>query len=161
MISGFFLSLYLKISEMDTFNIILQAHKGIGYLVLILVSLFLISLLACMFGYSGKISKLLRKSTLFTMILFHLQAVIGLVMLFLFSPGFKAAKETGTLMSDAYNRHTYIEHPFSMIVAAVLMTIINKYMKTNDTLALKIVFMGILAVALFGYAFPWTKVFHI
>lgn len=62
-------------------------------------------------------------------------------------------------MSDAYNRLTFVEHPFSMLVAAILMTIINKYMKTNEKLALKIVFMGVLAVTLFGFAFPWVKVF--
>lgn len=145
---------------MEFFNIFLNAHKGFGYLILLLVALFLISLLVAMFGYSGNISKLLRKSTLFTMIFFHLQLLIGIPLLFIFSPNFKAALDSGTLMSDAANRHSFVEHPFSMLVAAVLMTIINKYMKTNEKLALKIVFMGVLAVALFGYAFPWAKVFN-
>lgn len=144
---------------MDFYNIFINAHKGFGYLALLLVALFLISLLAAMFGYSGKISKLLRKSTLFTMILFHLQFLIGISLLFIFSPGFKNALDSGTLMSNDYNRMTFVEHPFSMLIGAVLMTIINKYMKTNEKLALKIVFMGIIAVALFAFAFPWTRVF--
>jgi ABC-type bacteriocin/lantibiotic exporter with double-glycine peptidase domain len=62
-------------------------------------------------------------------------------------------------MSDSYNRVTFVEHPFSMLVAAILLTIINKYLKKNETLALKVVFMGVLALLLFGYAFPWAKVF--
>ena len=144
---------------MDFYNIFLQAHKGIGYLVLLLVAVFLISLLACMFGYSGKISKLLKKSTLFTMISFHIQAIIGICLLFIYSPGFKAALDGGTLMSDAYNRKTFVEHPFSMVIAAVLMTIVNKKLKTNDTLNFGIVIMGVVAVILFGYAFPWMRVF--
>ncbi len=144
---------------MELYNIFLQAHKGFGYLILLLVAVFLVSLLVAMFGYSGNISKLLRKSTLFTMIFFHLQAVIGIPLLFIFSPGFKAALAAGNLMSDAANRQTFVEHPFSMIVAAVLLTIINKYMKKNDKLALKIVFMGVLAVVLFAFAFPWFRVF--
>lgn len=144
---------------MEFYNIFLQAHKGFGYIILLLVALFLISLLVAMFGYSGNISKLLRKSTLFTMIFFHIQLLIGIPLLFIFSPNFKAALDSGTLMSDAYNRLTFVEHPFSMLVAAILMTIINKYMKTNEKLALKIVFMGVLAVTLFGFAFPWVKVF--
>lgn len=144
---------------MEFYNIFLQAHKGFGYLILLLVAVFLVSLLIAMFGYSGNISKLLRKSTLFTMIFFHIQLLVGIPLLFIFSPNFKAALDSGTLMSDAANRHSFVEHPFSMLVAAILMTIINKYMKTNDKIALKIVFMGVLVVALFGYAFPWAKVF--
>lgn len=144
---------------MEFYNIFLQAHKGFGYLILLLVAVFLVSLLIAMFGYSGNISKLLRKSTLFTMIFFHIQLLVGIPLLFIFSPNFKAALDSGTLMSDAANRNSFVEHPFSMLVAAILMTIINKYMKTNDKIALKIVFMGVLVVALFGYAFPWAKVF--
>lgn len=111
------------------FNIMLQAHRGFAYLILLLSVVFLVALLITMFGYSGKISKLLRKSTLFTMIFFHLQALVGLVMLFFFSPGFKAATEAGTLMSDSTARNTYVEHPFAMIISAVLLTILNKKFK--------------------------------
>ena len=62
-------------------------------------------------------------------------------------------------MKDAYSRQTFVEHPFSMLIAAVLMTIINKKVKTSDTITMKIVIMGLIAVALFAFAFPWTKVF--
>lgn len=144
---------------MDTFHIMLQAHRGFAYLILLLTVVFVVSLLLAMFGYSGNISKLLRKSTLFTMIIFHLQAIIGLVMLFLFSPGFKQAKEAGTLMSDSVSRHTYVEHPTAMIIAAVLMTILNKKMKTNEKLSLGMVFMGVIAVALMMWAFQWARLF--
>jgi len=143
---------------MEFYNIFLNAHKGFGYLILLLAALFLVSLVVTMFGFSGNISKLLRKSTLFTMIFFHVQLLVGIPLLFIFSPGFKAALAQGNLMSDAY-RTTFVEHPFAMIVAAVLLTIINKYMKTNEKLSLKIVFMGVLAIALFAFAFPWTRVF--
>ena len=144
---------------MDFYNIFLNAHKGFGYLILLLVALFLVSLLVAMFGYSGNVSKLLRKSTLFTMISFHVQLLVGIPLLFIFSPGFKTALDSHTLMSDSYNRVTFVEHPFAMIIAVVLLTIINKYMKTNEKLSLKIVFMGVLAVALFAFVFPWAKVF--
>ena len=144
---------------MNFYNVFLNAHKGIGYLVLLLVAIFIISLLACMFGYSGKISKLLKKSTLFTMIAFHVQVLVGLPLLFIFSPGVKAALNSGTLMKDAYARHTYVEHPVSMLIAAILLTIIYRYMKKHDTIAMKIVIMGVIAVAFFAYAFPWMRVF--
>ncbi len=141
------------------FNIMLQAHRGFAYLILLLMAIFVIALLAAMFGYSGKITKLLRKSTLFTMIFFHVQALIGLVMLFFFSPGFKAATDAGTLMSDATARNTYVEHPFAMIVAAVLLTIVNKKLKTNDELKMSWVIMAFFALALMLWAFQWTRLF--
>ena len=137
----------------------LQAHRGFAYLILLAIAVFVVALLITMFGYSGKISKLLRKSTLFTMIFFHTQAVIGLIMLFFFSPGFKAAKEAGTLMKDSVSRNTYVEHPFAMIVAAVLLTILNKKFKTNDKLQMTWVIMGVVAIALLLLAFQWGRLF--
>lgn len=144
---------------MDTFYIMLQAHRGFAYLLLLLIAVFVIALLLTMFGYSGNISKFLRKSTLFTMIFFHLQALVGLVMLFFFSPGFKAAKDAGTLMSDSVSRHTYVEHPTAMIIAAVLLTILNKKFKTQDKLTMGNVIMGLIAVALMLWAFQWARLF--
>jgi hypothetical protein len=113
---------------MDLHNVFLHAHRGFAYLILLIVALFIVSLLAVMFGYSGKINKLLRKSTLFTMIFFHTQFLIGLAML-LFASSFMSivkANGMGFIMKNADLRFTYIEHPFSMLVAAVLLTIANK-----------------------------------
>lgn len=76
-----------------------------------------------------------------------------------FSPGLKGALETRTLMSNAAARFSYVEHPVSMLIGVVLMTIINKYMKSHETLSMKIVIMGVIAFALFAYAFPWVRVF--
>lgn len=137
----------------------LQAHRGFAYLILLATAVFVVALLVTMFGYSGKISKLLRKSTLFTMIFFHTQALIGLVMLFFFSPGFKAAKEAGTLMKDSVSRNTYVEHPFAMIVAAVLLTILNKKFKTNDKLQMGWVIIAVVALTLMLWAFQWHRLF--
>lgn len=143
---------------MDFFKILINAHKGFAYLELLFVALFVIALLATMFGYSGKVNKFLKKTTLFTMIFFHIQLIVGIVLLTV-SPGLKATLSSGTLMSDAVSRFQYVEHPFSMLIAAILMTIINKKLKTIDTISLKIVIMGLLAVALFAFAFPWSRVF--
>lgn len=143
---------------MEFYNILLHAHKGFAYLELALVAAFLILLLVTMFGYSGNVSKALRKVTLFTMIFFHIQFLIGLVMLFV-SPGVKAAISSGTLMSDAYARFQYVEHPFSMLITAVLMTIVNKKFKTTDTLTIRLMSLGLVAIALFVFAFPWARVF--
>ncbi len=141
------------------FNIMLQAHRGFAYLILLAIAVFVVALLMTMFGYSGRITKLLRKSTLFTMIFFHTQAVIGLIMLFFFSPGFKAATEAGTLMKDSVARNAYVEHPFAMIVSAVLLTILNKKFKTNDKMQMPWVIMSFVALALMLWAFQWNRLF--
>lgn len=141
------------------FSFMLNSHRGFAYLILLATALFIIALVMAMFGYSGKINNFLRKSTLFTMIFFHTQALIGLVMLFFFSPGFKAAKEAGTLMKDAFARNTYVEHPTAMIIAAVLLTILNKKFKTNDKLQMSWVILAFVALALMLWAFQWNRLF--
>lgn len=143
---------------MDFYKILLSAHKGFGYLELLLVTLFVIALLTTMFGFSGKVNTFLKKTTLFTMIFFHVQFLAGIVLL-LVSPGVKAALSSGTLMSDSYSRFQYVEHPVSMLIAAILMTVINKKVKVNPTISLGIVVMGLIAAGLFAYAFPWARVF--
>ncbi|WP_294211626.1 hypothetical protein [uncultured Chryseobacterium sp.] len=141
---------------MDFYNILLNAHKGFGYLELLLVALFVIALLTTMFGFSGKVNGFLKKITLFTMIFFHIQFLIGLTMLII---NFSKGMDMGSVMKDSYLRFQYVEHPFSMLIGAVLMTIINKKVKSNDTISLAIVIMGLIAVGLFTFAFPWARVF--
>ena len=141
------------------FNIMLQAHRGFAYLILLATAVFIIALIAVLLGNSGKISGFLRKSTLFTMIFFHIQALIGLVMLFFFSPGFQAAKESGMLMKDAAMRNTYVEHPASMIIAAILLTIFNKKVKSNDKLSAGMIIIVVVAIALMLWAFQWARLF--
>ncbi|SIT95472.1 hypothetical protein SAMN05660493_00119 [Epilithonimonas bovis DSM 19482] len=141
---------------MEFYNILLHAHKGFAYLELLLVAVFLILLLVTMFGYSGTISKLFRKVTLFTMIFFHVQFLIGIVMLI---SNITKGLDMGAVMKNADLRFTYVEHPFSMLIAAVLMTIINKKVKANDKLTIPLVSLGLVAIALFVFAFPWTRVF--
>ncbi|WP_370898807.1 hypothetical protein [Chryseobacterium gossypii] len=141
---------------MDFYNILLNAHKGFGYLELLLVTLFIIALLATMFGFSGKVNNFLKKTTLFTMIFFHIQFLVGIIMLI---TNISNGMDMGAVMKNADLRFQFVEHPFSMLIAAVLMTVINKKVKSNDTISLGIVIMGLIAVGLFTFAFPWARVF--
>ena len=141
---------------MEVYNILKSAHKGFAYLELGLVAAFLILLLVTMFGYSGKISKGLKKVTLFTMIFFHVQFLVGIVMLI---TNFTKGLDMSMVMKNADLRFQYVEHPFSMLLAAVIMTIINKKLKTNDKLTIPIMSLGLVAIALFVFAFPWARVF--
>jgi len=141
---------------MEIYNILLQAHRGFAYLELALVAAFLILLFVTMFGYSGNISKALRKVTLFTMIFFHVQFLIGLTMLI---TTFTKGLDMSAVMKNADLRFQYVEHPFSMLIAAVLMTVINKKLKTADKLTIRLMSLGFVAIALFVFAFPWARVF--
>lgn len=144
---------------MEAFLPFLNMHRGLGYSTLIIYSMFLYLLISTMLSYSGKISTLLRKASFFSMMLIHVQVCIGLIMLFFLSPGFQAAKDSGILMSDKYARTTYIEHPTAMIICAILMTIVNKFLKKNEVLQLKYSIMALVSVLFFQYGFPFAKLF--
>jgi uncharacterized membrane protein len=141
---------------MEFYNILLHAHKGFAYLELLLVAVFLVLLLVTMFGFSGNISKAFRKVTLFTMIFFHVQFLLGIIMLI---TNITKGLDMGAVMKNSDLRFTYVEHPFSMLIAAVIMTIINRKVKSNDKLTIPLLSLGLVAVALFVFAFPWTRVF--
>lgn len=143
-------------------NILLNAHRGFAYLILLVAVLFIVALLTVLFGNSGKINKLLRKSTLFTMVFFHIQFLIGIIMLLGTSGFMSTIKEIGMggLMKNADLRFSYIEHPFSMLLAAILMTIVNRKVKSNERISTGIVILAVIALALFGYAFPFDRLFN-
>lgn len=93
------------------------------------------------------------------MIFFHIQFLIGIIML-LGTSGFMDTIKSmgmGGLMKNSALRFTYIEHPFSMLIAAVLMTILNKKLKVNDKISMGMVIIAVLAIALFAFALPWAK----
>ncbi len=93
------------------------------------------------------------------MIFFHIQFLIGIIML-VGTSGFMdtiKAMGMGGLMKNSALRFTYIEHPFSMLIAAVLMTILNKKVKANYTITMGMVVLAVLAIALFAFALPWAK----
>lgn len=141
---------------MEFYKILLSAHKGFAYLELLLVALFLIAMVMTMLSYSGKNNNFLKKTTLFTMIFFHIQFLIGIVMLII---TFSKGVDMGGIMKNSDLRFQYVEHPMSMLIAAVLMTITNKKVKTAETITVGVVVLGVIALALFAFAFPWMKVF--
>gem|GEM_PF-135964 len=148
-------------------DIFLHAHRGFAYLGLLFVAVFVVvfvlSLLLVAFSYSGKITKLLRVSSLLVMITFHLQLLVGIVML-VFTSGFlDAFKDLGIagIMKNSSLRFTYIEHPFSMILVTFLMTVLYKNIKSRDIISLRIILFSTIMLTLFIYAFQWKKLFGI
>ena len=136
-------------------SILTKAHGDFAYIELILVLVFLVALFAVMFGYSGRVTKLLRKSTLFVMIFFHIQLIVGFVMLIGTSEFLNTIKAVGMgkIMKDAYLRQSFVEHPTSMLIAAILMTIVNKKIKKAGHLSMSAFWLSVVAILFFGFAF--------
>jgi len=142
-------------------NIFLHTHRGFAYLELLFIAIFVLSLLVVAFSYPGKIIKLLRVSSVLVMIAFHLQLMIGLVMLF-FTSGFLDAFRDlgfGGIMKNPSLRFSYIEHPFSMILIAIMMTALNKNIKSKDRISMRMILLSVIILAIFVYAFQWKKLF--
>jgi hypothetical protein len=109
------------------YNILQSAHSGMRWLTLILL------VVAVGNGLSKWLSKSEftgtdRKINLFALIFTHIQILVGLVLYFI-SP---RVNFDGEIMADAVTRFFVIEHPLTMIIAAVLITIGNSRSKKME-----------------------------
>jgi magnesium-transporting ATPase (P-type) len=100
---------------------------------------------------------------LFTLIVSHIQLLIGFVWYFM-SPWFKALTNNGgDVMKDSATRLLAIEHPIMMIIAIALITIgwSKHKKKTEDTAKFKtfMVFYGLALVVILS-RIPWTNWFN-
>jgi heme A synthase len=98
-------------------------HSYWAYLVLLVLTLATFNAIIKTLNKSGYAAKDFRIS-LFTLIVSHLQLLIGLVLYFL-QPYFVAFSEQGmgAVMKDSTLRLYLVEHPLTMIIAIVLITI--------------------------------------
>lgn len=104
----------------DTLKIL---HSYWAYLVLLILVLATFNALIKLFGNKEFHAKDFRIS-LFTLIVSHIQLVLGLIF-FLVSDFFTIIKETGmgTVMKTPDLRNKIIEHPITMLLAIILITI--------------------------------------
>lgn len=98
----------------------------------------------------------LAKQNKIAVLLTHIQVTVGLVMLFGFHTDMFS--DMGALMGDAANRFKFVEHPFTMILAAVLLTIGNAKSKRangDQNKAKKVVIWFGIALLLVAIRLPW------
>lgn len=95
-------------------------HSYMAYLVLLGLA---ISIIGALIGYSKKrpFSDGDRKLALLGLIPAHLQWVIGLILYFVSPLGLSNA--SGEAMKDSVSRLYFLEHPLTMIIAVVLITV--------------------------------------
>jgi uncharacterized membrane protein len=111
------------------YEFIQKFHSGWAYLVLLLL---VVAVINALIGFSSKkeFTGKDRKIALFTLIVAHVQLVIGLITYFVSPLGLQSFGQ----MSDKALRLTSLEHPLINIIAIVLITIgWSKHKKLTDS----------------------------
>ena len=140
-------------------DIIKMLHSYWAYLVLIILVLAAVNALIKTFGdkeYSAKDFRL----SLFTLIVSHIQLLIGLTLYFV-SPRFELWSELGGgVMGNSLARLYLVEHPLVNIIAVALITIgyskHKKKLTSNGKLKTIAIFYSI-ALLLFLSRIPWSS----
>ena len=130
----------------------LHLHHYLPYLFL------LVLLISIVRAYLGKIQNPKKdKLLLVTLILAHIQLLVGFYLLFPFPE-----VEMSVIMKDSILRFKFIEHPSIMVLAVALITIAKiKSKKIEDVVkANKTIFSYFLvALVLIALRTPWDKIF--
>lgn len=140
----------------ETVNIL---HSYWAYLVLLILVLATLNALAKFFGNKEYHDKDLRIS-LFTFIVSHIQLLLGIVFFFV-SDYLSIISETGMgeVMKNADLRNKIIEHPITMLIAIILITIGFSKHKKKETSKAKFKTLAIfytLALILVLAKIPWN-----
>lgn len=140
------------------YNIVLSLHSYWAYLVLIVLLIAAVSAVIKTLGDKEYENNDFRRS-LFTLIVSHIQLLIGLVLYFV-SPKFQLWGELGgKVMSNSMARLYLVEHPFINIIAVALITIgyskHKKKLTSKGKLKTIAIFYSI-ALLLFLSRIPWS-----
>jgi hypothetical protein len=138
---------------------ILHLHSGLPYLLLILL---VASLLGNIMAWQSnkQASKTIFTLTKVTFILSHIQLLVGLFVLFLGERATAIFSQEGamkTIMGDSELRLAFVEHPLTMIIAIVFLTLgyVGSKKLTGAAQAKRIsIFYGI-ALLLILIRIPW------
>ena len=139
------------------YNGLLHTHSFLRWILLIVLVLAIISAFRGMFGKKGY-SSMDNKLRMYTVILTHVQIVVGLILFFV-SPLTKGAMaDMKATMGKTMERFFTVEHTLMMVVAAVLITMGSAMAKrqTEDVLKhKKIAIWFTIALIIIFMAIPW------
>lgn len=137
-----------------------------SYLAYIVLALLFLAVANAITGLIGKRMFTLEKDyrlSLFTLILCHMQLLVGLLLYFISASGFNAVKTLGMGGLNSAARLLAVEHPFINILAVVLITIgwsrHKKFMEGNKKFKSIAIFYG-LGLVLVLSRIPWTQWFN-
>ena len=134
---------------------LLHLHHWMPFLWLLLILVVLVQNFLVWKSDREFTTSLKRQNTI-TIVLTHIQVTVGLVMLIGFN--MDMFSDMGTLMGDAAMRFKYVEHPTTMLLGAVLITIGNAKSKRQEAAKCKakavVIWFGI-GLLLIALRFPW------
>ncbi|WKK80019.1 hypothetical protein [Marivirga arenosa] len=138
------------------YNILKHAHSGIAYLLLLAL---VIALVYNIIGWAGNkaFTKGNKIAALIGFISSHLQLLLGLILYFVSPLG--VSNLSGETMSDSMSRLYALEHPLTMIIAIVLITIgYSKSKRAEDDKSKykKIVLFYAIGLILILSRIPWS-----
>lgn len=141
------------------YDVVKSLHSYWAYLVLIVLIIATVSAIIKTVGDKEYAASDFRKS-LFTLIVSHIQLLIGLVLYFV-SPRLQLFSESGMgeIMKDSVNRLYLVEHPLVNIIAVALITIgYSKHKKklTSNAKLKTIAIFYTIALVLFLSRIPWS-----
>lgn len=140
------------------YDIVKMLHSYWAYLVLLVLIIATVNALIKTFGDKEYEAKDFRKS-LFTLIVSHIQLLIGLILYFV-SPRLQLWGELGgKVMSNSMARLYLVEHPLVNIIAVALITIgYSKHKKklTSKPKLKTIAVFYTIALVLFLSRIPWS-----
>ncbi|NND14963.1 MAG: hypothetical protein HKN89_01415 [Eudoraea sp.] len=144
-------------------EILITAHSYLAYVVLALLFL---AVSNAIIGLAGNKMFTLEKDfriSLFTLILAHLQLVLGLLVFFVSTSGLKAIQAVGIGGMNSAARLLAVEHPFINILAIVFITIgwsrHKKFMEGAKKFKSIAIFYGI-GLLLILSRIPWAQWFN-
>ena len=146
---------------MSAYNIVLHAHSGFRWLVLLLVIFVVIKSLAGFFGRKpyAKLDNILSAS--FTGLM-HLQLLLGLILYFFLSPLTQAAFEDfGSAMRTSELRFWAVEHLVLMLLAVIAAQVGRSISKKSTDSKVKFRFQAIfygISLLLMLLGIPWNRI---
>lgn len=140
---------------------VLHLHSFWAYLVL---GVLLITVINSIAGLAGKREFVVKdfRLALFSLIVTHIQLLVGLILWFVSPLGLKAISSggMGEVMKNSAIRLNVIEHPLMMIIAVILITIgFSKHKKKVESSAKfkTIVIFYILTLVVILSRLPWNQ----
>ena len=134
---------------------LLHLHHWMPFLWLLLILVVLVQNFLVWKSDREFTASLKRQNTI-TIVLTHIQVTVGLVMLIGFN--MDMFSDMGTLMGDAARLFKYVEHPTTMLLGAVLITIGNAKSKRQEAAKSKaktVVIWFSIGLLLIALRFPW------
>lgn len=142
---------------------VLHLHSFWAYLVLGVLLITVINSIAGLAGKKEFVAKDFRLA-LFSLIVTHIQLLVGLILWFVSPLGLKAISTAGMgeVMGNSAIRLNVVEHPLMMIIAVILITIgYSKHKKKLESSAKfkAIVIFYILTLVVILSRLPWDQWF--